>query len=65
MQRAGSVAKEILEAIRELDRHIEHQRWSSNCKAIADRERLITALIDIKISLNADLRQDADSDHGT
>ena len=47
VQPDGSVAEAIVDAIRELDRHIENQRWSSNCKAIADRERLVTALIDM------------------
>lgn len=42
---AGETAAAIVAAIRELNRHIESQRWSSNSAAISDRAKLVDALI--------------------
>ena len=52
LERAGSVAEAIVEAIKELDRHIEKNGWSSNTEAKADRTRLVSALIDMGKPLN-------------
>jgi hypothetical protein len=52
---ANAAAAAIVDAIRELNRHIEHQRWSSNCAAISDRAKLVDALIAMPKQSNAEL----------
>jgi hypothetical protein len=52
---AHETAASIVDAIRELNRHIERQRWSSNCAAMSDRTRLVNALVAMSEQSNVEV----------
>lgn len=63
----GSVASAIVDTIRELDRHIEANGWSSNTEAKRERQCLVHALIDMGNPLKnkAQRRRDREASSAT